>query len=78
MSATWTTRDNKTLLISDMETSHLINCMDFIKCNNFEIEIVTGDVWHGEVSGDVEVMNVEHKYKEMKLELAKRGVNKNE
>ena len=75
MSAKWRTGTGETILISDMETSHLINCMKFFKKNNFEIETITGHVWHGEVSGDVEVINIEHKYNEMKLELEKRGVN---
>jgi len=73
MSATWRTGTGETILISDMKTSHLINCINFIKRNDFEIETVTGHVWHGEVSGDVEVINVSDEYKEMKLELAKRG-----
>ena len=48
MSGTWRTGTGETILISKMETSHLI------------------------------VINIEHKYNEMKLELEKRGVNKNE
>jgi hypothetical protein len=81
----WTTRDGDTLLIKDMATSHIINCLKMIKRQSEEgIEIITGEVtscdegYWGEVeelSGDEVINCYAEVIHEFKQELSNRGID---
>lgn len=69
----WTTKDGETLHITEMETSHIENCLRLIERNNFSVTIEMGSMgFDGEGYYDYEERNLRPVYENMKIELRLR------
>jgi len=80
MNKTWTDKDGKTLLISDMETPHLNACISLIENNNFVITYFIAlpslfNEYHPDYYDEDRYVCVKDEYNAMKTELEKRIVN---
>jgi len=76
----WTTREGVTMPITEMETSHIKNCMKMIERRGFTRKIVFGSVGldASDCYYDEEYIDERPMYQAMQIELLKRQQTNND
>ena len=68
----WTTKDGKSLHITEMETSHITNTMKMIEREGFEVEYLGGGESDSDCWADTDFKDYRPIYENMRIELRMR------